>query len=125
MASFLGEALPGKSFDVASMLERWLGSPQRSLYFWEIEGEPTAMAGVGSPTPSGIRVSAVYTPPERRGNGFATSLVAELSRRELVAGRRFCFLFTDLANPVSNRIYRRIGYLLVSKASEYRFGEGD
>jgi predicted GNAT family acetyltransferase len=125
MASFLSEALPGKAFDVASMLERWLGSPQRSLYFWEVEGEPTAMAGVGSPTPSGIRVSAVYTPRERRGNGYATSLVAELSRREIAAGRRFCFLFTDLANPVSNRIYRRIGYRQVSGASEFRFGEDD
>ena len=27
------------------------------------------------------------------------------------AGRRFCFLYTDLANPTSNAIYERIGYV--------------
>jgi predicted GNAT family acetyltransferase len=123
MSAFLAEALPGNQFDAVGMIGRWLGSPQRALFFWEAEGEPVAMAGVGSPTPSGIRVSAVYTPHEQRGNGYATSLVATLSRRELDGGRRFCFLFTDLANPVSNRVYRRIGYRQVSQASEYRFGE--
>jgi len=29
-------------------------------------------------------------------------------------GQRFCFLFTDLANPVSNAIYPKIGYRAVA-----------
>ena len=37
------------------------------------------------------------------------------------AGRRFGFLFTDLANPTSNRIYQTIGYRPVADADEYRF----
>ncbi|TMK56261.1 MAG: hypothetical protein E6G54_09245 [Actinobacteria bacterium] len=37
-------------------------------------------------------------------------MVADLSRRQLASGRRFCFLHTDLANATSNEIYRRIGY---------------
>ena len=37
-------------------------------------------------------------------------LVAELSQQLLRSGRRFCFLFTDLANPTSNALYQRLGY---------------
>ena len=31
-------------------------------------------------------------------------------RHSSTRGRRFCFLYTDLANPTSNAIYERIGY---------------
>ena len=34
-------------------------------------------------------------------------------------GNRFCCLYTDLANPTSNAIYKRIGYNPVSDASVY------
>ena len=38
------------------------------------------------------------------------------------AGHRFCLLFTDLANPTSNEIYRAIGCEPVCDVDEYRFG---
>jgi predicted GNAT family acetyltransferase len=47
--------------------------------------------------------------------------VAALSQAQLTAGRTFCFLFTDLANPTSNKIYQDIGYLPVCDVDEYRF----
>ncbi|HJH03144.1 MAG TPA: GNAT family N-acetyltransferase [Victivallis vadensis] len=50
-------------------------------------------------------------PPPYRGRGYASSLVAELSRLLLERGNRFCCLFADTANPVSCGIYRRIGYV--------------
>ena len=59
---------------------------------------------------NGIRIGAVYTPPELRQRGYASALVAAVSQAELDRGRRWCFLFTDLANPTSNRIYQAIGY---------------
>jgi RimJ/RimL family protein N-acetyltransferase len=80
-----------------------------------------AMSGHNGPTPNGIRVSGVFTPPEHRGNGYATSLVGRQSQWLLDAGRRFCFLYTDLANPTSNAIYRRIGYRQVAESHEYSF----
>jgi uncharacterized protein len=75
-----------------------------------VDGEPRAMAGRARPTAHGIAVNAVYTPPEWRGRGYATSCVAQVSARLLDEGRSFCVLFTDLANPTSNAIYARIGY---------------
>ena len=75
------------------------------------------------PTRHGISVSLVYTPPELRGRGYATACVGELSRKLLGAGREFCALFADLANPISNHIYERIGYRPVCDYEEYRFEE--
>jgi hypothetical protein len=87
---------------------------------------PVSMAHVAGPTPNGIRISAVYTPPEHRCHGYASALVASVSQRMLDSGRAFCFLFTDLANPTSNSIYQRIGYRPVCDFAEYDFvGSGE
>lgn len=104
-----------------------LGSATGGLLLWEDEGGAVSLAGFGGPTPNGIRIGPVYTPPELRGRGYATALTAELSRRLLdgrlfEGGRRFCFLYTDLANPTSNAIYERIGYVRVAESAEIVFG---
>lgn len=91
------------------------------LYLWRVGGTPVAMAAASGTTPNGVRVGYVYTPPEARGRGYASALTAALSRSLLDAGRRFCFLYTNLADPVSNGIYRRLGYVQVSDAAAYRF----
>ncbi len=85
---------------------------QGRLFLWEPGAgrAPAAMAAWSRPSRRGCSIGAVYTPPEVRGRGYATALVAALSRRMLGEGRTFCTLFTDRANPVSNRIYARIGY---------------
>jgi len=92
----------------------------RSMYLWD-DGGPVSMALASAVTPHGSRVGAVYTPPELRRRGYASALVAAASQAQLDAGRRFCFLFTDLANPTSNRIYQAIGYEPVCDVDEYRF----
>jgi predicted GNAT family acetyltransferase len=93
----------------------------RSLFLWEVDGRPVTMTGISGKTPHGIRVNAVYTPPELRGRGFASQLVADVSQAQLDAGNRYCFLFTDLANPTSNSIYQKLGYRPVGDWSTRRF----
>ena len=44
-----------------------------------------------------------------------------MTQRLLDGGLRFCFLFTDLANPTSNSIYQRIGYEPVSDFDFWSF----
>ncbi len=90
---------------------------------WDLEGEPVSMSKHGSPTPNGIRIGQVYTPPDRRGRGYGTALVAWQSRELLAVGHQFCFLLTDLTNPTSNAIYERIGYRRVAEGAEIRFHE--
>jgi predicted GNAT family acetyltransferase len=106
--------------DIARAIDHRLTSPATGLVVWEHEG-PASMAGFGGDTSNGIRIGPVYTPPERRGHGYASALVAELSARLLASGRRFCFLYADLANPTSNRIYERIGYERVCESAEIAF----
>jgi predicted GNAT family acetyltransferase len=79
------------------------------------------MAGYAGPTPHGIRIGPVYTPPGQRGRGYASACVARLSQDMLDAGRTYCFLYTDLTNPTSNHIYQQIGYEPVCDVAEYRF----
>ena len=115
------EALePADPAEVAGMTDRWLAGRGRALYLWE-DGEVASLAGIGSPTPHGVRVGPVYTPPDRRGRGYASALVAGISQAALDAGRTFCFLFTDLANPTSNHIYETIGYRPVRDVDMWRF----
>lgn len=123
--AFHGEALPGEPFDAETAVDRWLGSPLRALYLWEVEGQPVAMAGAAGPTPNGVRVVAVYTPVERRRRGYASAAVAELTQRLLDEGREFCTLYTDLSNPTSNEIYQRIGYRPVIDFPLFRFESPD
>jgi hypothetical protein len=114
------EAGPGHDRAEASV-DHKLSSPEGGMLLWEDDGEVVSFAGWGSPTPNGMRVGPVYTPPELRGRGYATAASAELSRRLLASGRRFCFLYTDLANPTSNAIYERIGYRRVCESAEISF----
>jgi predicted GNAT family acetyltransferase len=106
--------------DVAALADELVASGHRKGWVWD-DGGPVSTASTTGQTPNGIRVGAVYTPPEHRGQGYATACVAAVSQAELDVGRRWCFLFTDLANPISNRIYRRIGYEPVRDVDIYRF----
>jgi predicted GNAT family acetyltransferase len=93
-----------------------------TLYLWE-NRHPVSMAASSRPTAHGISISLVYTPPAERGRGYATSCVATLSQQLLDAGPDWVSLFTDLANPTSNAIYRRIGYRPVADFRDYHFGD--
>ena len=67
-----------------------------------------------------VRVGYVYTPPEHRGNGYATASVGQLSAVLADQGLR-CVLYTQLSNPTSNAIYRRLGYDPIAEVIGYDF----
>jgi predicted GNAT family acetyltransferase len=123
MQAFEAEALDHLEPDeerARRIVEYRLDAERAGMVLWEDDG-PVCVAGFGGETPNGIRIGPVYTPPALRGRGYATALVAELSASLLAGGRRFCFLYTDLANPTSNAIYERIGYLRVCESAEIAF----
>ena len=126
ISDFADEATHGPP-DEPGILERMLDvrlgadADEAGYWLWEDEGVAVSLCGYMSPTPTGMRVGPVYTPPEHRRRGYATILVAELSRWLLGRGHHACYLYTDLANPTSNAIYARIGYGRVADSVEYRF----
>jgi uncharacterized protein len=92
----------------------------RQLYVWDKE-YPVSMVAYGGPTPNGIRIKMVYTPPASRAHGYASQLVAGMCRELLSGERTKVFIFTDLANPVSNSIYQKIGFRRVLDNDYYKF----
>jgi len=78
-------------------------------WLWESGGAPVCMVGSRRETAREKWIAPVYTPPELRGRGHATALVAVATQAILDSGKK-AMLFTDLANPVSNSIYPKVGY---------------
>ena len=109
------ESDPGKAMDKA---RKYIG--ERNLYVWDHEG-PVSIARESRPMKHGTVISLVYTPPERRGRGYATSCVYRLTKNLLAGRYQFCSLFTDLANPTSNHIYPRVGYVPLGDTLEFDF----
>lgn len=92
---------------VSAMTERKI--EEESLFIWE-NGGAKSMASFQGHTPNGVRVGYVYTPEKHRQFGYGSAITASLTQYLLDEGKKFCFLFTDLSNPTSNSIYKKIGY---------------
>jgi predicted GNAT family acetyltransferase len=101
----------------------------RGLVLWETKDGPVSMAGHSRPVAGMIRVAPVFTPvatcvrtdfimaahPDglrRRGYASAVTAAVSLKAAEL-AGE--VLLFTVVANPTSNSLYQRLGYVPVEE----------
>ncbi len=117
--AFGREALPdAPPTDMEALVDRRLA--EGGIFVWE-HGAPVSMAVAGSRTPNGIRIGPVYSPPEHRGQGYASACVAAVSQTQIDAGRRLICLYTDLANRTSNHIYQEIGFEPVRDVDAWRF----
>jgi len=80
------------------------------IWMWVDEGDtPRHLTGANPPAYGVARIGPVYTPKEDRGRGYASAAVGEVSRQLRADGTRVT-LFTDQANPTSNRIYVALGF---------------
>ncbi len=81
---------------------------------WTLDDRPVSMAMLRAPAAGVSRIGPVYTPPDSRERGFGSAFTAAAARLAHRAGTHEVVLFADLANPVSNSIYRRIGFEAVT-----------
>ncbi len=123
LRAFGAEALPDEAphHDVVAVVERRLRSTVAGFALWEVDGRTVSLCGFGGRTPHGIRIGPVYTPSDLRGRGYGSAVTAAASKQLLDAGYDYCFLYTDLANPTSNKIYMDIGYEFVCDSADYAF----
>ena len=91
------------------------------LFVLEHDGMPVSMAGISREIITGSCVGMVYTPPYLRAKGYAMSCVAQLSELILARGQHYASLFTNLANPTSNSIYQKIGYVPLCDSMMLKF----
>jgi len=86
---------------------------RRELYVWD-DGGLKSIVATSSNTRNVVRISAVYTPEEFRGRGYASNAVAAVTRDALAQGAQFCVLFADPEPAPAARIYRSLGYRPIS-----------
>jgi uncharacterized protein len=91
------------------------------LFWWQDDGAPVSLVSLNPAVADVVRIGPVYTPPQARRRGYASSSVAAVSRHALNAGARTCMLYTDLANPTSNKIYADVGYRRIAEWEERVF----
>ena len=118
LESFLRTTGLRESGDPGQAVHRLLGGSFLALW---VDDVPVSMAGFPARTRNAVRIGYVYTPVEHRRRGYASALVAHLSSHVLDSGFRHCVLYTDLANPTSNRIYRAVGYRPVQDVMDVNF----
>lgn len=88
-------------------------------WFWVDEGRPVHLTAGSAPAFGVSGIGPVFTPREARGRGYASAAVGAVSRLLRDQGARVC-LFTDQANPTSNRIYERLGFRRVTDMANMR-----
>jgi len=94
------------------------------LWLWENSaGAVVSLAGRNRAAAGVARVGPVYTPPQHRRRGYGAAVTAACSGDALHHDADHVVLFTDLANPTSNAIYQRIGYLPVRDYEVVHFEE--
>lgn len=107
------------NLEAATEMVRRAQASGSEFLLWERDGTPVSVAGVRKPVAAMSRIGPVFTPTELRGNGFGSAVTAAATVWAQAAGASEVVLFTDLANPVSNRIYQRIGYRPVTDTARY------
>lgn len=90
------------------------------VFLW-CDPDPVAMASATASAGGVSRIGHVWTPPARRGRGYGSAVTAAASRDRRQRGLR-CMLYTDLANPTSNGIYRAMGYRHLGDTVDLAFG---
>lgn len=119
---FLFEAMEAEADKSPESLERIKKHIKNGqIFILKDKGKVVSMVRKAGKTPHGRLINLVYTPPELRGKGYATECVAHLSKLILDEGNEYCALFTDLSNPISNKIYFRIGYRPIIDFNMYKF----
>ncbi|MFE7131707.1 GNAT family N-acetyltransferase [Streptomyces sp. NPDC057638] len=94
----------------------------RNFTFWERgDGTPVSLAAATDLIGGMVRVDPVYTPADLRGRGYAAAVTVAASRAARAAGAREVVLFTDPANPTSNALYQRLGFVRVTDFGVHSF----
>ncbi|GAA0328204.1 GNAT family N-acetyltransferase [Bacillus carboniphilus] len=93
-----------------------------NLYTWSVGDEIVSMVNKTRETKNSIGINQVYTPPSHRNKGYASSAVHQLTE-QLLKQYKSCVLYTDLANPTSNSIYKKIGYKPIEECSHILFSQ--
>ncbi len=107
----------GNEEDVRHLAEKRVSSPDS--YIYEVGGVPVGMLYCARKSEGYCRIQAVYIAPEHRSKGYGARMTAKVCERIFAEGYK-PNLFADAANPVSNRVYRSIGFREAGRLAEIK-----
>lgn len=90
---------------------------EKNYFLWLLRDNPVSLCGVSMG--KGV-IGSVYTPLEYRGKGYGSSLTA-IATDKLLKINPLVYLYTDLKNKTSNRIYENIGYSKTGESAMLSF----
>lgn len=99
----------------AENVRRILGS----FRILRVDGRIVSMARICASTEADRKIAAVYTRPEYRGRGYARKVV-NTAKNEILDMGKAATLNVDKKNPISNRLYRSLGFVKRFSQGEYR-----
>jgi len=80
-----------------------------NAFLW-VDGDPVSMVFRERTHNIGFSIGYVYTPDNFQRKGYATNNIYEVCKISLNEGYLYSSLLTDLENPISNHIYKKIGF---------------
>jgi predicted GNAT family acetyltransferase len=116
------EETPSPATDVVPLVRERMDD--RRLWLWEdAAGTAVSLAGRTAAVAGVARIAPVYTPPEHRRHGYATAVTAACAADALARDAERVVLYTDLADPSANAMYRRIGFRPIGGRRIVTFGD--
>lgn len=94
------------------------------VLLWSVADVPVSMARLHPAVLGTSRIGPVYTPPEHRGHGYAAAVTAAAAQFARDRGEHDVVLFADAANALSNRVYKRVGFVPVAENVRYALTPG-
>lgn len=89
-------------------------------FIYVVDQKIVAIAHIGKRTKNSNVISGVYTDPSFRGRGYCTALIHHMTKQCLINGVIFCTLFVNKINPISNRVYNKVGFISMYENLDYR-----
>lgn len=118
---FFGEAFSRVSKDGAQFVDAADRKGDR-FTLWTVDDVPVSMAMLRAPAADVSLIGPVFTPADCRGHGYGSAVTAAAVGLAHRSGTADVVLYADLANPVSNAIYQRIGFEPVADSVRVDFG---
>ena len=82
-------------------------------------GKPVGCGAIKEYAPNIMEVKRMYTPPECRGKGVASRILAELETWAAEMSYEKCILETGKKQPEAIRLYQKNGYTLIPNYGQY------
>ncbi len=94
---------------------------QSRLFLFENEHQMiVSMGAIARTLQKGCSLSLIYSDALKRNQGYGLAITHYLSKHILSLGYEYVTLFVDLSNPISNRVYQKLGFKVISSQYDFR-----